>query len=326
MSESTAPQQPDLQRRDDAQFQNESEALIREAEDRRLHFMKKQRNRHYLWVTVCILCITGGATAFGWYLLVQANIALAVFWMLTSLGLPVLLHFWTGGPIKHYKTDYKKSFMPKMARALGGLKFHAERGISVKILSKTGVVPAHDIYQAEDCFMGLYKGVKVIFSEARLYSRKNRYDPVFKGVFALLEIPGEPLQGHTIITADRQMADRSARTRWQKLQNVPLPALENPKWNIFQVYSDAPQAAATLVTEKLIKELAEASEIFGDSLLSAVLFGKKFIFLMIPCKEDMFEASDIFVPVTTKQHALKCKKEIDKLLELIDVLEIYKVA
>ena len=315
---------PELQRRDDAQFQNESEALIAEAEDRRLHFMKKHRNRHYLWMTVCILCITAGASGFGWFLLVEGNISTALMLMCGSIGLPILLHFWTGGPIKHYQVDYKKTFMPKMAKALGGLRFHPERGIGAKIIGRTGVVPQHDIYHAEDCFMGVYKGVKVILSEATLLSKKNKREPAFKGVFALMELPSPVLEGHTIITADKKMAEHNARTRWQKLQPVKLNT-DNPKWNIFHAFSDAP-AAAEKIPDALLKELAETAEVFGNVPLTAALFGKKFIFLMIPCKEDMFEASDIFVPVATKQHALKCKKEIEKLLEIIDVMEVYKAS
>jgi hypothetical protein len=46
--------------------------------------------------------------------------------------------------------------------------------------------------------------------------------------------------------------------------------------------------------------------------------------MMIPNKGDMFEPSSMFVPVSTKQHALNCKKEIERILEIIDVFEIYK--
>ena len=62
---------------------------------------------------------------------------------------------------------------------------------------------------------------------------------------------------------------------------------------------------------------AEAAAIFNNAALTAVLFGKKYVFMMIPNDKDMFEASDLFVPVTTNQHALNCKKEIEQILEII---------
>jgi hypothetical protein len=62
---------------------------------------------------------------------------------------------------------------------------------------------------------------------------------------------------------------------------------------------------------------------FGDANLSAVLFRGKYIFMMIPHETDMFEASDLYVPVSTQRHALSCKKEIDQLLEMLDVFDLY---
>lgn len=314
-----------IQRRDDAQFQAEADALARDAEDRRLQFMKKHRNRRYIWMTLTIISVTLGSCAFGWYLLMQGDLARAFLAVIAAMAAPILLDGWAQAPIRQYKTDYKKNFLPKIAEAFGGLRFHPERGVSIKMLAKTGVTPQHDIYRAEDCFMGVYKGVKVIFSEGRLYKRNQKHQAVMQGIFALLEIPGENFAGHTIITADKAMAERWGRTRWQKLQPVPVQT-ENPKWNNFHVFSDKPDVMGAFLTETLYKELTEAGEIFGETPVTAVMFGKKFLFIMIPHDEDMFEASDMYVPVASKQHALKCKKEIDKILELIDVIELFQAA
>ena len=45
---------------------------------------------------------------------------------------------------------------------------------------------------------------------------------------------------------------------------------------------------------------------------------------MIPFEGNLFEASGIHVPVATKQHTLECKKEIDQILEIIDVIDLYQ--
>ena len=75
---------------------------------------------------------------------------------------------------------------------------------------------------------------------------------------------------------------------------------------------------------ELLKELYEASVVFDEAELSAAFFGGKYVFLMIPYKGDMFEASNMHVPVATKQHAMHCKKEIEQILEIIDVFDLYK--
>lgn len=313
-----------LERRDDVRFQHDIEGLIKDSENMRLMFMKKQRSRNFLSVTLTVISILVGAAGFGWFFLMEGNLFLGLACMLAGMILPVLLNYWASLPIKAYSKHYKTDFMPKMANLLGGLQFHPARGISRKIITKTGVIMPHDEYNAEDCFMGIYKNVKVILSEARLYKKqKNKTETVFDGIFALLEIPEKIIEGHTILTADGELARKAGPTIWQKFKPVPAQT-ENPAWNKFQIFSTKPEAAELLVGEKFLKELSEAAEVFNNSPLSAVLFAGKFIFIAIPYEEDMFEASNMFVPVTTKKHAMQCKREIEQILEIIDLFELYK--
>ncbi len=311
-----------LSRVDERRFSSDVEALIKNAERGRLQYMKKYRMREMTSSIVGLTVILIGGAGFGWFFLVEAQIFKAIACMVLAGLVPVILNIWAEFPVKAYIDDHKANFMPQMAKALGGLKYHRARGISAKILPKTGVIPSYDTYKAEDCFMGVYKGVKVIFSEARLFvKRKNM--PVFHGIFVLLEIPRDILEGHTIVTADKEMAHKYSRTRWKNLSAVSIPVSQGA-WDRFEVFSDKPEAAALFVGEKLLKELAEASDIFNTSPLSAVFFKGKYVFLAIPYEGDMFEASNIYVPVTTKKHAASCKKEIEQILEIIDVFEIYQ--
>jgi len=311
-----------LTRVEEKRFSSDVEALIKNAERNRLQFMKRFRRREMLSSTLGLACVVLGGAGFGWFLLMEANIIRAVACMIVAAVISVVLHIWSEFPIKAYLEDHKENFMPQMAKALGGFRYYKARGISSKILPKTGIIPAYDRYEAEDCFMGTYKGVKVIFSEARLYMKKDP-TPVFDGVFVLLEIPENIMEGHTIVTADKEMVQRYAATRWKKLHPVPATNVEN-SWDRFDVFSDKPDGASLFVGEKLMKELSEASDIFDSAPLSAVFFRGKYIFLSIPYAVDMFEASNIYVPVTTKKQAMTCKKEIQQILEIIDVFEIYQ--
>lgn len=313
----------DLQRRDDVRFQHEIELLIKDAEDTRIGYMKKQRSRSFMTVILGTILMLAGACGFGWFFLMQGNLVFGVVCMVAGVLPLAFLTYWTGLPVKAYVKNYKTDFMPKMADLLGGLKFFPARGISRKIVSKTGVIPPHEIYEAEDCFMGVYKGVKVMFSEARLYKDKKSKDPVFDGIFVLLETGSNIIEGHTILTADSALAKRAAPTIWRKFKHIHVET-SHPDWNRFQIFSTKPDVAELLVGEKFLKELSEAAEIFNDAPLSAVLFAKKYIFLAIPYEDDMFEASNMHVPVATKKHAMQCKKEIEQLLEIIDVFDVYK--
>ena len=308
---------------EDSQFKSTLDTIIKEAENRRLHFMEKYRRREMFTAGMGLFIIVLGAAGFGWFLLVETDIIKAVSCMVLAACLPLLLQIWDDAPLKQYKRDYKDNFMPQMAKALGGFKFHPARGIGAKVLPKTGIIPSFGRYEAEDCFMGTHHGVKVIFSEAKLYSKKKKSRRVFDGLFVLLELSDHILEGHTIITADHAMVDHYVSTRWRNLSRVNIQT-PNPEWDKFAVFSDKPESAALLAGEKLLKELSEASKIFDSSPLSAVFFGKKYIFISIPYDKDMFEASNIYFPVATQDHAMTCKKEIEQILEIIDVFEIYK--
>lgn len=313
----------ELGRVDEERFKKNLDSLILEAEEMRLRRMKQNRTRAFISMNLGILSMLIGVGFFGWFFLFVGNITTAVLCVALSAVVPILLNFWTARPLKTYVKEHKTTFMPKLAKALNGLSFHPERGVNEKMLGKLAIIPAYDRYEAEDCFMGVYKGVKVIFSEARLHSRAHRDGPVFEGIFVLLEVPGDVIEGHTIITANDKMVKAYEKTRWKTMKKVYV-SVSNPNWDRFQVFSTKPEAAELLVGERLLKELSEASDIFKQSPLSVAMFGKKFIFMMIPNDEDMFEPSNLFVPVTTNQHAMQCKKEIEQILEIIDVFDLYQ--
>ncbi|MCB1591546.1 MAG: DUF3137 domain-containing protein [Alphaproteobacteria bacterium] len=313
----------ELGRVDEDRFRRQLDELINEAEDMRLARMKQHRTRGFIAMNSGILFMLFGVGLFGWFFLVMTDVPLAVLSIFLAALPPIALNIWAGRPLKLYAEEHKTIFMPKLAKALNGLSFYPERGVSSKILGKLAILPAHDRYEAEDCFMGTYKGVKVIFSEARLFSKVKKEGTVFDGIFVLLEVPEEVIEGHTIITSNSKMVKAWEKTRWKTMQRVYV-SVSNPSWDRFDIFSTKPEAAELMVGERLLKELSEASDIFDSAPLSVALFGKKYVFMMIPNDTDMFEPSNLFVPVTTNQHALQCKKEIEQILEIIDVFDLYQ--
>lgn len=313
----------ELHRIEESRFDKDMELVIQESEEMRIKRMMQHRTRGFIAANLSILSMLIGVGGFGWYFLMEAQLVPAFSIFLLALVPPLLMGIWAKMPLKTYIKEYKTVFMPKMANALNGMSFHPSRGVSQKILGRLAILPAFDTYKAEDCFMGMYKGVKVIFSEARLYSKSHSEGAVFDGIFVLLETPEEVIDGHTIITANTKMVKAFSKTRWKKMNPVHV-SVSNPKWDKFHIYSTKPDSAELMIGEKLIKELAETAEVFDNAQISASLFGKKYIFICIPYDKDMFEASNLFVPVTTKAQALKVKKEIEQLLEIIDIFDVYK--
>ena len=311
----------EFQKPEPKRFEADIAHLMKMAEEDRMQFMRKVHSREMMMTVIGILIVVLGGSGFGWFLLVKADVLRALLCIVAAIIVPQFLHPWARGPLNAYIRNHKENFMPQMAKALGGLSFYPNRGIGEKVLRKTGILPPYQRYTAEDCFMGMYKGVKVIFSEARLYGKKKD-KTVFQGVFALLETPAHMFDGLTIVSADKRLVEIYAPTKWKKLQPINIES-GNLAHERFQVFSSNPGSAKLLVGEKLLKEFSEAANIFDNAALSAVFFGGKYLFIAIPYDKDMFEASNIHTPVLTKKHANTCQKEIEQLIEIVDVFDIY---
>lgn len=305
----------EMQAQNDLDFQHEIEQIIQKAEDVRLKKMRAHRDRTMVVTTLTLLLICLGSVLFGWFLLVAGDIALALLFLMCTIIPPVFFSSWAHEPIRDYIKQHKTVFMPAMAKALGGLTFHPRRGIGKNVLQRTGIVPKHKDYRAEDCFMGRYKGMKIMLSEARLTHPQKRREFSFHGIFVLIEASNPVFEGHSVLTADRALAKRLQ----QKLKGVPLP--QTPYSNEFEAYSSKPENVGQFLDNTMIREFGEMRDLFNKSPLSAAFFKGKYIFVMIPYNEDMFEASNVFVPVTTSDAAMKCKREVDQILSIIDILD-----
>lgn len=298
-------------------FQTQLDTLIKESEDFRLQRMQEHQSREFMSLTIILLSVVLGAGGFGWYLLVMGNIGFALLCMMVAALPHLFLNGWVQDPIRTYKDEYKKQFMPRLAKIMGGLKFYPKRGISRKTLAKTAIVPAHETYRAEDCFSGKYKGAKITFSEARLRSRSQKHSEIFDGIFVLIELDKDIFKGHSVITTDGKMAQRLMK------KFTKLPVSHPPYDTRFTLLSTEPSNDA-LDNEGLFKEFSETVDLFKDKSLSAAFFAKKYIFIMIPCKDDMFEPSDMHIPITTNEAAIRFRKEVEQLVSIIDVIRVYK--
>lgn len=311
----------ELTRRDHSRFSIELEQLAKDAEILRLTYMKRHQVRSNIALSLGLISILIGASGFGWFFLMNSDLLRALGSIALAVVIPLFLNIWSSRTLRDYTRVYKQSFLPRLAQTLGGFTFHPKRGIGPTLLSKTGIVPSYSEYQSEDCFIGTYKNVKIIFTETRLLAKnKSR---VFAGVFVVLEIPFDIFEGHTILTAHLELYQKWRQTRWAKFEDVQISS-QSAESMRFKILSDQPQAAQKFVTEILLKEISEISELYDHAPMSIALFRKKFIFMMIPYARNLFEPSSIDLPIATRHHALQCKREIEQILQIIDVLELYQ--
>ncbi len=303
-------------------FSAELKRLIDEAEESRLNLMKQYEFRGFMAFSLGMLSVLGGASGFGWYFFYKFEILNAILCQVIGVIPFYFLHQFKMLPLQKYKREHKTIFMPKLAEALGGFQYKPRGGIKAKVLLPAKILPSFEKYSAEDCLSGAHQGTKIIISEAHMAHSKHRGEYVFDGVFVLLELPGNKFQGHTIVTADSHASRRWKDKRWQGLN--PVPIANQRLAAFFEVFSNAPGEAETLAGENVLTQLAELSAEFDNAHVSVAFYEGKYIFMMIPYRVNMFEPSDLYLPVATAAQAQRHKNEIEKIISIIDLLGTYE--
>lgn len=300
----------------------EIQQLIKQAEDIRLQKSKQYVFRRWVYYITIPSLIAGTSSYFIWVLLMGGSMITVLGALGVSVLVTVLLVPWTKIPLKQYYKEFKTSFMPAMAQAMGGLKFYPTSGISVKLIAASGLLPPHSLYTAEDSFRGLFKNIELTITEVRMYGKKQKEDHVFEGIVVALKTPKPVFKGHTIITSDHRAIKRWAGTRWRKLPAVEfktgIPAGD------FKIFSNFAQEAQSLADLDFMELLHKLSDMFGDAPISSAFYKGSRVLLMIHCADNMFEPGDINIPVTNMGYETKCQKEIEQILTVIDVLDVYE--
>ncbi len=296
------------------EFSEQLQYVLEYAENIRMRQMGKLRTRHFVFIFMLLACVLIGGGALAWAFLFEYNLNKGVFWLICSVLLCSATYMWSRVPLETYRKQYKVKIMPALGKALGNLKYNQKMGISRAVIQKAGIAPPHKNYHAEDCFTGRYKGVKMLLSEARLSGGNREGLPDFEGVFVMLEIRGQPFKGRVIITSDPALQRRLRhREGLKRMRNQGFEILTNHPDNIKKLASDA-----------LFKELAEISALFENAPISLTFFAGKYLFLMIPSPQDLFEPSHLLVPISSHTEIVRLKKEIGKILSIIDILELYE--
>lgn len=97
----TSPSEPleELKKIYHVAFTAEVKALVRDAENTRLRYMQKRQNRGFITLTIGLISGLAGASAFGWYFLMNGDLLKGAGYAALSV-LPYLLpHKWADAPI-----------------------------------------------------------------------------------------------------------------------------------------------------------------------------------------------------------------------------------
>ena len=301
----------------------EVKELIQKAEDMRLKNSHSYKFRQSLFYFVMSLSVGGSACYFVWVFLMGGSFALALGALGAGIVITPLMGYWAKMPLNNYRKTFKSEFMPALAKALGNLHYHPTGGIGMKTMIPSGIIPPHATYGAEDSFRGTFrKNIGLIVSEARMYGKNAKAPPIFDGLLVYLSVPKGSFKGHTIITSDHNAVKRWANTRWKKFNQIPVQ--QGIEAGDFRVFTTNDDEGRGLADQDFIELLHKLSHLFGNKPVSSAFYGGSRVLLMIPSDDDMFEPGEIEIPVTSHGYAMKCKREIEQILNIVDVLDVYE--
>ncbi len=119
------------------------------------------------------------------------------------IGLFLGIYAWQ--PVSNYKSDTKKSVMNKILSFWGNLKYYSFpcSQLGVDVLQKSMLFDSFNTRYHDDCFEGIYNGVKIVVSEQKLtdvcgYGKNKREYSVFKGVLISFDL-AKKFKGHTVV-------------------------------------------------------------------------------------------------------------------------------
>lgn len=236
-----------------------------------------------------------------------------------------VLYWWVTQPKRQYAKAYKKDILPEIAKLFGNLRYGLNGKIPMEELRPSKIIPSHDSYDADDYFIGEYKGVKIEISEMTLEresgSGKNAHKTtVFKGLAILIAMPRQKFHGHTVL-----MQEVGRFGKWFQKQSTGLKHadLVDPQFEkVFDVFTNDQVEARYLVDPVMIENLKTMRDIYNAESFSAAYYNNQ-ILVMLPSDHNYFEPANIGVPATDPQTIVSMKEELGLVLNLVDYLEVY---
>lgn len=243
----------------------------------------------------------------------------------TVFGITILfmagLWAWVTHPKRQYAREYKTKILPGLAGLFGNFTYDLKGKIPVEAMKPSKILPAHTGYKSEDFFSGVYKKVKISFSEIKLTKKSGKNTKtVFKGLAILLSHGTRKFHGHTILTKDQGKIGAWLTKQTDKLERADLVDTEFEK--TFDVFTNDQVEARYLIDPLIIEELKGLyKEYDGNKMM--VAFYDDHILILIGSSANHFEPAEIHTPAFNEQAVMSLKREIEQVLSLVDRLSLY---
>lgn len=233
-----------------------------------------------------------------------------------------VLYWWVTQPKRQYAKAYKKDILPEIAKLFGNLRYGLNGKIPMEELRPSKIIPSHDSYDADDYFIGEYKGVRITISEMTLKgkSENSSTKTVFKGLAILIAMPRQKFHGHTVLM---QEVNRFGKWFQKQATGLKHADLVDPQFEkAFDLFTNDQVEARYLVDPKMIENLKAMRDVYNAESFSVAYYNNQ-ILVLLPSDHNYFEPANIGVPATDPQTIVSMKEELALVLNLVDYLEVY---
>lgn len=219
---------------------------------------------------------------------------------------------------KKLSNSLKTFFLPKILEYFGNnFKYFLEVDTEIiKKIKSFSILPSYKYSQFEDLIVGNFNQTSLVIVDALLETEiDNEKTTVFNGICMLVEM-NKSFNQKTIVKRDRLKV-----VAFPSYKGYERVTLEDPTFeNKFNVYSSDQIEARYLLSPNFIQKFLDLAELFSNQIECSFFENK--LLITIDKKADSFEFNSIFKKTDYYQDCLSVMKQINSLLEIIEILKL----
>ncbi|PSM53030.1 DUF3137 domain-containing membrane protein [Campylobacter blaseri] len=213
---------------------------------------------------------------------------------------------------KEFRKAFKQMYLAPYIKKLGYSYINYSH-VNAVYLVKSRLFPSFSNQYGDDQISGNKNGVLFTFSDIYLEDRDDThkiYLKLFQGLFFMANF-NKNISSNTFVMQGNKP---------RQMNGLSLINMDNPIFNTkFQVYSDNIQNAMYILSPALMERINSLSNHMKCPLRISFIDG--YIFIAIENNINNFEP-DIHKSVITTNQAEKIKKDLEKILDIVNVLSL----
>ncbi len=318
-------------------FKNTIKPVLEGLETTRLRYARQFKKRIFLGVLAIVLLFLFSFTLFSEW---TDGSALDLPFFLSAL-----IVLWITSPLRAYSQSAKAIYLPAVCSFFGDFKYLPTAETNIETRYRGLLFPAFDSVETEDFIEGRLGKIRMVLHETKLQQRRNKRSvTVLQALVINFEFP-QAFQGRTLLKRDLgRFGNFFSKFAALPLQNLERVHLEDPLFEqYFEVYSnDQIEARVHLTTafmERLIRlallrsgdlKVIDPTQPLSEKAFATgkveCLFDDRFLTIVLPSSQNLFEPKSIFTSVFQADDLHVFLAQMQAIREILEILSVERRA